>query len=94
MYTDSNFGFDGTIGINRKLSDSISLGIVADYTGAFVDSGWDRYGTFTSQSSKLVSVPAGGLKFEWRMTDTVAFDAIALEGKHGFGGNVGLAWRF
>jgi hypothetical protein len=94
IYTDANWGFDVALGTSYSLSKKIYIGAVADFTGIFVDSGWDRYSSYSSQSTKLVLVPAGGPKFGWHMSENIAIEGTALFGKNGVGYNAGLVWNF
>jgi hypothetical protein len=94
IYTDANWGFDVALGITYSLPKNFYVGAVADLSGVFVDSGWDRYSSYTSQSTKLVLVPAGGPKLGWRMSENIAIEGTALFGKNGVGYNAGLVWNF
>ena len=94
IYTDANFGFDGALGLNYKLSKHFYVGAVADFSGVFVDNGWDRNSSYQSQSTKLVLVPAGGPKFGWRMTEDIAVEGTVLIGKNGVGYNAGFVLHF
>jgi|ERR1035438_8185805 hypothetical protein len=93
VYTDSNFGFDAALGTSYRLTEDFYVGAVVDLSGVFVDSGWDRYSTYTPESTTLVLVPAGGPKLGWRFGD-IAIEGTVLFGKYGVGYNAGIVWRF
>ena len=94
IYTDSNWGFDATIGVNYSFSKHFYAGVAGDFTGVYVDNGWDRYSNFQSQSAKWVLVPAGGPKLGLRITESSAIEGTILFGKNGVGFNAGLVWHF
>ena len=94
IYTDSNYGFDVALGTTFSLSKDFYVGALVDLSGVFVDNGWDRYSSYQVQSSKLVLVPAGGLKFGWRVTKDAAIEGNVLYGKNGIGFNAGLVVHF
>ena len=94
IYTDSNWGFDATIGLNYSFSKYFYAGVAGDFTGIYVDNGWDRYSNFQSQSAKWVLVPAGGPKLGLRITESTAVEGTVLFGKNGVGFNAGLVWHF
>jgi hypothetical protein len=94
IYTDSNWGFDTTIGVDYSFSKHFYAGVAGDFTGVYVDNGWDRYSNFQSQSAKWVLIPTGGPKLGWRITERSAIEGTILFGKNGVGFNAGLVWHF
>jgi hypothetical protein len=94
IYTDSNWGFDATLGINYHFTRHLYAGLVGDFTGVYVENGWDRYSTYTSQQSKWVLVPAGGPKLGYRFSQHFGAEGTVLIGKNGVGFNTGLVFHF
>jgi hypothetical protein len=94
VYTDSNWGFDVALGIRYSASESLYLGAVADFTGVWVENGWDRFGNYQAQSRKFVSIPAGGPILGLRITRSTAIEGAVLFGKNGAGYNAGLVVQF
>jgi hypothetical protein len=94
IYTDTDFGYDLAISASYSLDKNLYIGAVADFTTVFLDSGWDRYSSFVSQSSKQLFVPAGGLRFGFRGTKTSDIEATILIGRNGVGYFFGVANTF
>jgi hypothetical protein len=93
VYTDSDFGFEVAIGATFSLSKNFYVGPLFDLSGVFIDNGWDRYSSYQIQHTRLVVIPAGGIKFGYRTSKTTAIECNVLAGKNGFGCNAGLVWN-
>ena len=94
VYTDSKFGFDLAVGTTYSLTKDYYVGVQADLTSVFVDNGWDRFSSYEVQSSKLLLVPAAGLKLGWRVSKDAAIEGSVLYGKNGLGYSAGLVFHF
>jgi hypothetical protein len=94
VYTDTNFGFDLAIGATWSITDKFYIGAVADFTTVFIDSGWDRYSSFISQTSRQLFIPAGGLKVGFRTTKNSSIEGTFLLGRNGMGYMAGMVWFF
>jgi hypothetical protein len=94
VYTDTNYGYDLAIGATWSLSKEYYIGAVADFTTVYIDSGWDRYSSFISQTSRQLFIPAGGIKIGYRMSKNSAIEGTFLLGRNGMGYFAGMVWDF
>jgi len=75
----SVYGFYGTAGLAYQIK-RLSIGVDADLSGIFIDSGWDRYSHDQSVRDKLYLIPTIGPKIGWQ-----AMEELQVEGGAGFG---------
>jgi hypothetical protein len=94
IYSDADYGFDLAVGMTWSVSKEMYVGALADFTTVFLDSGWDRYSSYVSQSSRELFVPAGGLKIGFRQTKNSVIEATILIGRNGIGYSAGIVWDF
>lgn len=82
VYSEINWGMFATAEIQYNF-DSFYVGMAGQLGVAFIESGWDRYGSENRQDTKLKWVPSGGPSIGYWITKN-----LAVEGTIQFGQSV------
>ena len=94
VYSSSPWGVYGILGVEYAFADDWYAGIEGQIVGAYVDHGWDRWGSDESASSEFLWVPTIGPKLGYMIADGYAIEATVQAGSGGAGCRIGVVFTF
>ncbi len=90
IYSRANIGSVVSIGISYRMG-AFSLGVEAQATAIYVESGWDRFGTDEEQDSELEFNLSVGPKIGYRFGNSVNLEIVVQFGESAQGA-INLIW--
>lgn len=94
IYSESIWGAYGTLGVEYAFSESWYVGIESQIVGAYVEHGWDRWGSDQGESSEFAIVPTVGPKIGYMIWNGYSVEATVQIGAEGIGGGIAAVITF